>query len=125
MNEAPPDDFFLDQIIDNGEIVYSLFWNSDAPGIGGEYENIYRFEEQYYPILSFEESVVAYNTLEEALDASEMTSLNESSQEIMSKEINTDRLVQLLHYQGDHDVSIVINGERWLAITDGKFQKIG
>lgn len=83
MNEAYPDDSLREQIIDNGEIVYSLFWDSGAPGAGAEYEYIYHYDDKYYPVLSYDDSMVAYNTLEEALEATELTLLNEASQEIM------------------------------------------
>lgn len=123
MNGAIPDDSLREEIIDKGEVVYSLFWDSGAPGPGAEYETIYRFQDKYYPILSYEEDTIPYETIEAALEASELTLITEATQEIETTEIAAAQLVQMLRYEGDKNISIAINGENWLVSPDGKFQK--
>lgn len=108
-----------DTIIEQGEEVYQLFWDSGGPGAGADSECIYRYMGKYYPILSFDDDTQPYGTLEEALIESEINSITDAVEEIRSTELATSELVNILKFIGEDARNILINGETWYVSTAG------
>jgi hypothetical protein len=117
------DETLREKIIEEGEEIYCLCWDSGGPGAGADCERIYLFKGQYYPILSYEYETQAYASLEEALEDKELSRLIEGTVEITFPPELSEKVLPLLRNIGEEVVEFKINGEAWLAMPGGELRK--
>lgn len=113
----------VERIIENFEPCFYIYWDSGNPGAGAEFENIYKYKEGYCPILSSEEEVFLYSTLEEALRASELLNVNDCVDTVFCNEKSAEELSKMLKYEGGEDHIIFINKTKW-KISEKEIMKI-
>jgi hypothetical protein len=104
----------IEEMVENGKIVYSFYWDSGGPGAGADVEAIYKYDGKYCLRLSFEDEVIVYDGLEEALDAGELFLVNEATVSIESTEIPSEELIKKLTYLGEEDHKFLINHKEFL-----------
>ena len=109
------------KIIRFGEVVYSVFWDSGAPGPGAEYESVSKWRDSYAVCLSFDEPQGSYNSLVQALKATELNCVTEATVSIDSQELSSEQIAKMLRYIGDPPFGLRINGEVWLVNEKKKF----
>jgi hypothetical protein len=116
----------LEAIYETGEVFYRYYWDSGAPGPGAEYEYIYYYQGRYYPVLSYDDMLKPFDTLDEALVASELLKVTDACVDIYAPTIPVDQLIKKLVYlgEGERDRSITINGVKCIMSKDRKFQLI-
>jgi hypothetical protein len=109
------------KIIRFGEVVYSLFWDSGAPGPGAEYESVFKWRDNYAVCLSFDEPQGPYNSLARAVKAAELNRVTEATVSIDSQELSSEQIAEMLRYFGEPPFGLRINGEVWLVNEKKKF----
>jgi hypothetical protein len=114
----------IEEIIDDGELVFENYWESDIPGAGIDAESIIKFRNCYYACPSSGEFYGPYDTLDEALAAGEATWFGETSVAIESSELSAEQLTQKLNYIGNRDLLLKINGETWQVTAAGEFKRV-
>lgn len=114
----------VDEIIENGELVFSHFWDSGGPGAGAETETIYRFQGLYYPLLSYSEGLTSYDSLADALKDSELNVVNEASEELIFPPHLAGEILPLLQYIGEDEKVILINGDNWHASPSAGLRRL-
>lgn len=102
-----------DIILEEGERVYNLFWDSDNPGAGADDESVYLWNGQYYPILSDDYDTQPYPTLQEVMVAYELDHFRETTVSIESTLLSAEQIAQLLHSACDGPHEFQINDETW------------
>jgi hypothetical protein len=126
MDDMQPDDLDWDDsdaIFEEGEKVYSLYWDSGAPGAGAGYESVYKWNGQYYLLLSDgDDENEPFDTLREAIDAGELTYVNSAMQEITSTELSAIDIVAMLNNDKSEPAErLTINGELWQRDARGSW----
>jgi hypothetical protein len=114
MGRAKLDQDQIEEMVENGEIVYSVYWDSEGPGAGADVEAIYKYNRKYCLRLSFEDDVLVYDSLGEALDAGELFLVSEATVSIESTEIPSEELIKKLTYSGGENHKFLINHEEFL-----------
>lgn len=109
------------KIIRYGQIVYSVFWDSGAPGAGADYELIFKWRDSYAARLSFDEPQGPYNSLAQAVRAAELNRITSATVSIDSQELSPEQIAKMLRYVGELPFGLRINGEIWLVDRDKKF----
>jgi hypothetical protein len=109
------------KIIQFGEEVFSVFWDSGAPGAGAEYESVFKWRDNYAVCLSFDEPQGPYSSLVEAVKAVELNRVTEATVSIDSQELSSEQIAKMLRYFGEPPFGLRINGEIWLVDRDKKF----
>lgn len=112
-----------DPVLEEGELVYSLYWDSGGPGAGAEYESVYLWEGQYFAVLSYEEEMQGpFATLREAIEACELTYVNEAVEAIDSTELRAAEIAALLRTDAETSLQrLTINNEEWQRTDDGRW----
>lgn len=114
----------IDIIVNNGEQVYSLYWDSGNPGAGADIEYIYLYQGKYYGILSWEDEAFGpYDSLVIALNEIELNKINETCEEISSI-MPSDEIIKILIWTGEDGKSFLLNDEQWQVDSSGKFSKV-
>jgi hypothetical protein len=109
------------RIIRYGQVVYSLFWDSGAPGPGAEYESVFKWRDSYAVCLSFDEPQGPYSSLVQAVKAVELNRVTEATVSIDSHELTSQQIAKMLRYPGEPPFGLRINGEIWLVNEKKKF----
>jgi len=111
------------KIIRFGKIVYSVFWDSGAPGPGADYEFIYKWKDRYAVGWSFDEPQGPYQSLSEAIRVSGLNLVSSATVSISSSELTAEKIARILKTNGDSPVALRINDEIWRFSQTGKFIK--
>jgi hypothetical protein len=105
----------LEAIIEAGQCVYSVSWDTDSPFGGSGCERVYTLNGAYAVAFDEGERSGPYSTLCDAISATEELYLvGPATIEIESKELNIDEIISLLKPFEDVDepeLKIRINGE--------------
>ncbi|MGI0481647.1 hypothetical protein ACN4EE_12745 [Geminocystis sp. CENA526] len=110
---------------EQGEVVYSVYWDSGAPGAGAGYELIYLWKGQYVVWLTDDPDRPVYDNLTEAIMGVELNFVNDAIKEIKSTELSSEEIVELLEvYIGNNIHKLTINGEDWEVNKQGNFTRI-
>ena len=110
-------------IIEEGEIVYALQWDSGGPGAGAGYEVVYKFRDYYWTHSDYEGLSGPYDSLDEALSDA-FTTMTSATERIRCSELSSEEIVERLEpYDLECTKRIVINGEDWVVTPDGHFMK--
>ena len=110
-------------IIEEGEIVYALQWDSGGPGAGAGYEVVYKFRDYYWTHSDYEGLSGPYDSLAEALSDA-FTTMTSATERIRCSELSSEEIVERLEpYDLECTKRIVINGEDWVVTPDGHFMK--
>ena len=111
----PPSTVELEAIIEGGQCVYSLSWDSGGPGGGSGCERVYTLNGAYAVVLDDGEGSGPYSTLIDAIGATEQLFMVwPATTEIESKELNTEEIISILKlFEGvdESELKIRINGE--------------
>jgi hypothetical protein len=114
-------------ILDEGDVVYGLYWDSGGPGAGAGAENIFRFRGLYFSRSEVNGVSGPFPSLDDVLAefAGEFLGITEATVEISCDELSAadvaSRLVSFLE-EAEHVVKI--NGEKWRVTKDGQFEPI-
>lgn len=121
--EIPCEQILSEVIIEEGEIVYGLEWDSGGPGAGGGYEVVYKFRSYYWSYSGYEGFRGPYPCLTEALSAV-LTTVTSATVSVRCSELSSDEIAERLEpYDLEGTKRIVINGEDWVVTPDGDFMK--
>ena len=111
----PPSTVELEAIIEGGQCVYSLSWDSGGPGGGSGCERVYTLNGAYAVAFDDGERSGPYSTLCDAISATDQLFLvGPATTEIESKELNAEEIITMLKLLEDVDepeLKIRINGE--------------
>ena len=111
----PPSTVELEAIIEDGQCVYSVSWDTGGPVGGSGCERVYTLNGAYTVAFDDGESSGPYSTLRDAISATEQLYLvGPATIEIESKELNIDEIISLLKpFEGvdEPELKIRINGE--------------
>jgi len=121
--DIPCDEILSELIIEEGEIVYALQWDSGGPGAGAGYEVVYKFRDYYWTHSDYEGFLGPYSCLDEAL-SSTFTTVTDVTESIRCSELSSEEIVKHLEaFELEYTKRIVINGEDWVATPEGRFMK--
>ncbi|MBD2393545.1 hypothetical protein H6G11_04655 [Cyanobacterium aponinum FACHB-4101] len=110
---------------EEGEVVYSLCWDSGTPGAGADCELIYSWKGQYVVCLSYDVNRPAYPSLIEAIMGAELNFVNDATTEIESTELSSEQIIPLLAIDINSDLhELTINREDWEVDKQGNFTRI-
>ena len=111
----PPSTVELEAIIEDGQCVYLVSWDTDSPFGGSGCERVYALNGAYAVAFDVGELSGPYSTLCDAISATEQLYLvGPATKEIESKELNIDEIISLLKpFEGveEPELKIRINGE--------------
>ena len=121
--DIPSDEILFELIIEEGEVVYVLQWDSGGPCAGGGSEVVYKFKGHYWTHSDYEGFLGPYPCLNEAL-SSAFTTVTEATQSIHCIELSSEEVAERLEpYDLEYTKRIVINGENWVVTPEGRFMK--
>ena len=110
-------------ILEQGEIVYGLYWDSGGPAAGGGCEVVYKFRGYYWTYSDYEGLKGPYYCLDDAL-SSAFTTVTDVTESIRCSELSSKEIAERLEpYDLEHTKRIVINGEDWVVTPEGRFMK--
>lgn len=111
----------LDELIENGQEVFRMEWDSGGAGAGAGMEQILMYRWRYYFISSDleEEEIPGYPSLEEALEEGGLLEISEAVTAI-SSEWPAELLISKLAYSGEVETKFRINGKEYRALPGGK-----
>lgn len=105
----------VEAIVESGERVYSLSWDTGGPGGGAGAEHVYALDGLYAVVLDDGESFGPYQSLQEAISEHEQLSwVGPATTEIESSELKTAEIEVLLRPLEGVDeptLNLKINGE--------------
>jgi hypothetical protein len=105
----------LEAIIEDGQCVYSVSWDTGGPGGGSGCERVYTLNGVYAVALDDGEVSGPYSTLLDAVGSTEqLFMVGPATRDIESKELNTEEIVSILRlFEGvdKPELKIRINGE--------------
>ena len=101
-------------ILEQGNVVYRLDWDSGGPGSGADSERVYTFAGYYWSRSSSEGFAGPYDSLDEALP-SDFLVVTEATTEVSCTSWSARELASRLDVADDEALELVVNGERWLA----------
>lgn len=110
-------------IMEEGEIVYGLEWDSGGPGAGAGYEAVYKFKDLYWAYSDYEGLTGPHYCLDDAL-SSAFTTVTDVTERIRCSELSSKEIVKRLEaFELECTKRIVINGEDWVVTPEGHFMK--
>ncbi len=113
-----------DTVIEEGELVYSIAWDSGGPGAGADAECVFRLGSRYAVVLSFEDDPSGpYFTLVDAVKATELDWVTDATTEVTSTKLSAAEIAAMLRCEEAPSFSIHINAENWRLDQDGKFRR--
>ncbi len=112
-----------ERLIEEKKPVYSVYWDSGAPGAGADSEHVYRWGDGYIVLFSGGGDETVYATLREAIEKAELNYVTEATQEIDSSEMSSEEIGALLRTHDEGSYRVLINGEVWKSVGSGQFQK--
>jgi hypothetical protein len=112
-----------DRLTGEEKPVFSVHWDSGAPGAGGDAEHVYRWGDGYVVLFSDGEDESVYTTLREAIEETELNYVTEVTQEIDSSEMSSEEIGALLRTHEEGSYRVLINGELWQSVGPGRFEK--
>jgi hypothetical protein len=110
----------LDQIVENGRVVFSHEW--DSGGLGAGTETIYCWKGQYAVDSLDTGSSGPYDALEDALDENDLLVVTSATTEISCPALSATRLAEMLSGEEDGHV-IEINGQPWVYHAGEGFRR--
>lgn len=118
---APDYEELYEQLEEEGQIVYSLYWDSDGPGGGADYEYVYRLHDMYYAVLTYEDGPQGpFQALEPVLRQFELNVVTNATQEIEAPELDEETLKSLLIGNADLPHTLTVNGKPWQVVEGDK-----
>jgi hypothetical protein len=116
-------EFLKELILEEGKVVYSLFWDSGGPGGGAGSETIVKFKNQYWAFTGSAEFFGPYDAMEYAL-SSEFITVTEATQSVYSSELSAEEIAELLEpFEIEYTKRLIINNKDWVITTEGEFMK--
>ena len=115
----------IELIQEQGEIVYSHFWESGAPGAGADCETVYRFYGCYFARDSNAGFSGPFATLDEALQEGGLVQVTSATVSIACDELSTTALIaRLTILDAEVGQMVTINGNRRRVTRNGRLGKI-
>ncbi len=111
-----------DRLIGEEKPVFSIHWDSGAPGAGADSEHVYRWGDGYIVLPGGGEDETVYSSLREAIEQTERNYVTEATQEIHSTEMSSEEIAMLLRTDGEGSHRVLINGETWQTEGSGGFR---
>ncbi|CAN5658737.1 hypothetical protein BH23GEM5_BH23GEM5_14740 [soil metagenome] len=121
-SKLPTEDEY-ERLIEEEKPVYSVYWDSGAPGAGANSEQVYRWGDGYIVLYSDGENETVYPTLRAAIERTELYYVTEATQEISSSEMSSEEIATLLRTHDESRYRVLINGEAWQTEGSGGFRK--
>ena len=103
----------LDEVIENGELVFFHSWDSGGPGAGAGSERIYRLKSEYVFASEDFGNSGPFKSLEDALSVIDLFFVNSATTEIESSEMTERELLDRIHIEfedPDYEISFLLNG---------------
>jgi hypothetical protein len=111
-----------EEIIDNGEVVFSHDWDSGGLGAGAGCETVYRWKGRYVASSEGNEPSGPYDTLEEALKQFDLLTVTSATTSINCPLLSAKKLAAMLSCYEDGHV-IEINGQPWVYHESKGFRR--
>jgi hypothetical protein len=112
-----------ERLIEEKKPVYSVYWDSGAPGVGADAEHVYRWGDGYIILSSGGEDETVYSSLRETIEKTELNYVTEATQEIHSTEMSSEEIAMLLRTDGEGSYRVLVNGEALQTDGSGRFRK--
>jgi hypothetical protein len=112
-----------DRLIGEERPVFSVRWDSGAPGAGADSEQVYRWGNGYIVLFSDGEDKTVYPALREAIKKTELNFVTEATQEIGSADMSSEEIAALLRTYEEGNYRILINGEVWQCADSSRFRR--
>jgi hypothetical protein len=103
----------LDQIIENGKVVFTHDWDSGGLGAGAGSETVYCWKGQYAVDSLDNGPCGPYDALEDALDENDLLVVTSATTGITCPALSAKKLTEMLSCEEDGYV-IEINGQDWV-----------
>lgn len=117
-----PPEAEYERLVEEEKPVYSVYWDSGAPGAGADSEHVYRWGAGYIVLFSDGEDETVYPSLREAVEKTDLNYVTEATQEIHSPEMSSEEIAGLLRTDGEGSRRVLINGETWQTEGSGGFR---
>ena len=103
----------------------STVFSGIAAGLarGADFEFIYKWRDRYAVGLSFDEPQGPYQSLSEAIRASDLNLVTSATVSISSSELTAGEIAQMLKSSLEPPFTLKINNEIWLLSKENKFMK--
>jgi len=114
-------------ILDEGDIVYALYWDSGGPGAGAGVEHIFRFRGSYFWRLEVTGFLGLFQSLDDVLTTfpEEFLGITEATEKIYCDELSADDIAgRLLIFLDREERVVTINNEKWRVTKDGQVEPI-
>jgi hypothetical protein len=105
---------------EQGQRVYSMFWDTGGPGGGADYNYVYQYQGAYYHIFLYSEVSGPYVSLADAIKQHELGMINGAAKQIETL-LAADALLPMLYPAldpSDLPYPFEINGEPWQVNRD-------
>ena len=102
----------IETVVSEWDVVYTLAWDSGAPGPGAGVEFIYKSEGKYVAILEGD-LIGPCDNLVDVLDQSELNLVLSGVTNIECSEMSSEELAAVLHSHNDPGFQLLINREKW------------
>jgi hypothetical protein len=116
-------ELFTELLLEQGEEVFRLYWDSRGPGAGADCELILRFENLYFPRSSVEGLSGPFATLDEALQSGGFLGVTAATVSIDCSELSAGDIIRRLQFVDAEAGHIVrINGEAKHVTQDSRVE---
>jgi len=115
-----------ERISEQGERVFSLHWDSGAPGIGAGVDSIYKFKNQYWNYSFDNELFGPFDSLDEAMQRPDFLGITGATECIYCTELTAPEVACRLEIYDDIEPGhrVQINHEEWEVSSDGKLKRV-
>jgi hypothetical protein len=105
----------VEQIVENGEEVFSHSWDSGGPGAGAGCESVYKWKGKYATGSLDNDQLGPFTSLRKALKTPEasLTQVSDATTDISCSELSAAQLVKLLECYQD-GLEVLVNDEVWV-----------
>jgi hypothetical protein len=109
----------LEDIYENGDVVFSNIWNSDELGVGSDSETVHKLGKLYVVASSFDGLSGPFSSLEAALKSDDgPVMVGATTTSISCQALSGEAVVRLLFSTEDEPFEIEVNGDQW------RFEKV-
>ena len=113
-NDEDGQEELLEEICENGEPVFCMFWGSGAPGAGADCEIVYYWNGSYAVSSSSEDLLGPYDSLNAALRENDgLLRVTPATERIECESMSGKAIAAMLRSEADKPLTFKINGEKW------------
>jgi hypothetical protein len=116
-------DKLLEEICENGDLVFSIAWNSGNPGSGADCYIAYCWNDRY--AVACDGLYGPYDSLDAALKENDaLLMVTPATESIDCDSMSGEEVATMLWCESDEPLVITINGEEWKFGSGAGFQRV-